>query len=223
MTAEYTYQPSTDYQNLQYNTQAKWFSAAGLNFEEKVAVNQSATQIPRQYFLKSNVDTQQKRNPPPFLRNLWMMLNDRSITCINWSGINSFVVSNKEELIMDVLPRFFKHNRLTSFTQQLLTYEFVKVKKKGVLQWLHANLNRENCDSLLYIKRKHDKKALINVEALKTKMHEQKQLILALESRLRISENNLQFVSHKYDVIERQMMCMQGLLRNLACPGVNFA
>jgi len=77
------------------------------------------------------------------------MLHDENIKCINWAGADSFMVSNTEELTRDVLPVFFKHNWLSSFTRQLSTYKFAKVKSMDVLECSHTHLKRGDYETSL--------------------------------------------------------------------------
>merc|ERR1719173_252219 len=112
------------------------------------------TQTPRSVAIQRN--PRPGRTLPRFLVNLWTMLNDESIKCINWSGVNSFVVSSREALSRNVLPKFFKHNRLTSFTRQLQSYQFEKLKGKGKLEWTHAYLSRGNYNLFHKIQRKQN-------------------------------------------------------------------
>jgi len=133
------------------------------------------------------------RSIPRFLINLWTMLNDESINSINWSGVNSFLVTSREAMSKDVLPKFFKHNRLSSFTRQLHMYHFEKVKDKGTLEWKHVYLNRSNPSLLRNIRRRKPKKLepklkKINEDLLK-KVKEQQEQILELKYRMGILEN----------------------------------
>merc|ERR1719382_69240 len=114
-----------------------------LAYESKSAIPRG--QMPQTGTVEINLPD---RSIPRFLINLWTMLNDESINSINWSGVNSFVVTNREALSKEVLPKFFKHNRLSSFTRQLHMYQFEKVKDKGTLEWKHVYLNCGNPSSL---------------------------------------------------------------------------
>ena len=114
---------------------------------------------------------------------------------------------------------------MTSFTRQLLTYEFVKVKGIIAMQWLHVNLDRRNYHSLFYIKRRlasDDKKVQVNVLELATKVHKQQQMIRALESRLTSLETNLEFLRDKCAVMDGQMVAILNIWRTLTRPGVNL-
>jgi len=131
---------------------------------------------------------------PRFVINLWTMLNDDSINSIQWSGVNSFVVTSREGLSRDVLPYFFKHNRLSSFTRQLHMYQFEKVKDKGTLEWKHVYLNRGNPNLLCNIRRRQkceDQKLKKTIKDLVKKVEEQQQMMIQLQGRMGRLENEL--------------------------------
>lgn len=161
------------------------------------------------------------RTLPRFLTNLWTMLNEKGITCINWSGTNSFVISSRKELTRSVLPKFFKHNRLSSFTRQLHMYQFMKVKDKGSLDWTHVFLNRENYHSLFKIRRKHtnhDSKLQNIADGLFKTVEEQDKKIVQLESRMVVLENELKRAEDMRVFMENQIAALREVLRPMCCP-----
>jgi len=172
--------------------------------------------------LRETLGKKAGRSLPRFLKNLWTMLNDESIRSIQWSGVNSFVVSSTEDLCRDVLPKFFKHNRLSSFTRQLHMYQFEKLKDKGIMEWRHVYLNRGNSSLLLSIRRKQkndDQKLKLLVEELELKIQDQNQQILQLKSRLSELEKEVKMGRERNTSLESQMFALATLIQTLAFPG----
>jgi len=166
------------------------------------------------------------RSLPRFLENLWTMLNDESIKCINWSGVNCFIVSSKEALSRNVLPKFFKHNRLSSFTRQLHMYQFEKLKDKSKLEWKHTYLNRGNYNLLYKIHRKQineDKKQNLVMKEMVLKIQEQKQIIAQLQCRMGVLENEVKRGQEMHASIQNQLLNIREVLRNLTRLSPNRA
>lgn len=61
---------------------------------------------------------------PPFLTKTYDIVDDPSTNhIVSWSiGNNSFVGWDPQAFSITLLPRFFKHNNLSSFVRQLNTY-----------------------------------------------------------------------------------------------------
>ncbi|KAI3993035.1 hypothetical protein MKX01_009778 [Papaver californicum] len=68
-------------------------------------------------------------SPPAFVSKTYDMVDYPSIDVIvSWSEINnSFFIWKSPELARDILPRFFKHNQLCSFSRQLNSFGYRKV------------------------------------------------------------------------------------------------
>ncbi|MES1908555.1 MAG: hypothetical protein MHM6MM_001467 [Cercozoa sp. M6MM] len=92
---------------------------------------------------------------PPFLEHLWTMLNDARLSpYISWSDDQTFVISQPKQFEIHVLPRFFKHNKLSSFVRQLNMYQFHKVRDADQLAWRHPYFRRGHRHLLKQIRRK---------------------------------------------------------------------
>mmetsp|Transcript_21056 Transcript_21056/g.43077 ORF Transcript_21056/g.43077 Transcript_21056/m.43077 type:complete len:587 (+) Transcript_21056:76-1836(+) len=62
---------------------------------------------------------------PPFLTKLYEILTAESADIVSFNpGVASFTIQNPSAFAKEVLPRYFKHNKLGSFSQQLHTYGF---------------------------------------------------------------------------------------------------
>ena len=63
---------------------------------------------------------------PQFLRHLWSMLNDPEIEdIISWHDgqQNTFTVHSQDRFSCEILPRYFKHCKFSSFVRQLNMYQ----------------------------------------------------------------------------------------------------
>uniref|UniRef100_M1BC85 Heat stress transcription factor A-6b n=1 Tax=Solanum tuberosum TaxID=4113 RepID=M1BC85_SOLTU len=65
-----------------------------------------------------------ENGPPPFLTKTYELVDDPSSNdVVSWSrGNNSFIVWDPQNLAINFLPRYFKHNNFSSFVRQLNTY-----------------------------------------------------------------------------------------------------
>ncbi|CCK70869.1 stress-responsive transcription factor HSF1 KNAG_0F02020 [Huiozyma naganishii CBS 8797] len=75
---------------------------------------------------------------PAFVNKLWSMLNDQAnLDLIRWADDGkSFIVTNREKFVHDILPKYFKHSNFASFVRQLNMYGWHKVQdvKSGSIQ-----------------------------------------------------------------------------------------
>ncbi|KAL4244834.1 HSF family protein [Abortiporus biennis] len=104
---------------------------------------------------------------PPFLQKLYEIVNDpANDELIRWSeNGDSFYVLNHEKFAREVLGRWFKHQKFTSFVRQLNMYGFHKIPhlQQGVLKsdtdtepwhFEHPHFRRSQPDLLCLIQRK---------------------------------------------------------------------
>uniref|UniRef100_A0A6V1UTD2 HSF-type DNA-binding domain-containing protein n=1 Tax=Heterosigma akashiwo TaxID=2829 RepID=A0A6V1UTD2_HETAK len=125
---------------------------------------------------------------PIFVRKTFEMVNacDRMIVCWTEDG-KSFLVKDRIRLAREVIPRYFKHNKFSSFVRQLNFYGFRKVKSAALLseaipsEWLefhHPKFQRGMPHILCEIKRaSHFEEKTSNVaETLRREQEEVSQL-----------------------------------------------
>eukprot|EP01084_Bolivina_argentea_P036524 67566_1 len=63
---------------------------------------------------------------PRFLQHIWTMLNDETLKSIlSWHDTlpNAFVVHKQNLFCTEILPKYFKHNKFTSFVRLLNMYQ----------------------------------------------------------------------------------------------------
>ncbi|ONH66541.1 Heat shock transcription factor [Cyberlindnera fabianii] len=70
------------------------------------------------------------KSKPAFILKLWTMVNEPSNQeLIKWcKDGKSFVVTNRENFVHEILPKYFKHSNFASFVRQLNMYGWHKVQ-----------------------------------------------------------------------------------------------
>ncbi|KAM5146298.1 LOW QUALITY PROTEIN: heat shock factor protein 3-like [Mantella aurantiaca] len=103
---------------------------------------------------------------PAFLMKLWALLEDPSngdVITWNWDGQN-FCILDDQRFSKEILPKYFKHNNLSSFIRQLNMYGFRKVmslesglvrpERGPAMEFQHPFFKKGRAELLEHIKRK---------------------------------------------------------------------
>ncbi|KAF7267946.1 hypothetical protein GWI33_018889 [Rhynchophorus ferrugineus] len=97
-------------------------------------------------------------NVPLFIKKLWKMVNDDNAEdIISWNNNgDGFVIHDQLNFVSKTLPKYFKHNHLSSFVRQLNLYDFHKIQNvdKDEFQFSHPFFMRDVPQLLALIKRK---------------------------------------------------------------------
>jgi len=80
---------------------------------------------------------------PAFLSKLWQLVNDeKNNGLVSWSSNGrSFIVHDQVKFSKEILPNYFKHQKMNSFIRQLNMYGFKKVPKlhEGTLNTIETD------------------------------------------------------------------------------------
>eukprot|EP01083_Nonionella_stella_P281449 957628_1 len=94
---------------------------------------------------------------PRFLQHIWTMLHDSTLkNIISWHETmpNAFVVKKQNAFCQEILPKYFKHNKFTSFVRQLNMYQFHKLRDEKPMTWSHPYLHKNKYSQLQFIQRR---------------------------------------------------------------------
>uniref|UniRef100_A0A4W5N3R0 Heat shock transcription factor 1 n=1 Tax=Hucho hucho TaxID=62062 RepID=A0A4W5N3R0_9TELE len=149
-------------------------------------------------------------NVPAFLTKLWTLIEDRDtdpLICWSPNG-NSFHVFDQGRFSKEVLPKYFKHNNMTSFVRQLNMYGFRKVvhieqgglvkPEKDDMEFQHPYFIRGQEPLLENIKRKVTNVSNVKHEDLKMSSDDVSKIL-----------TNVQNIKGKQETIDSQIIAMK--------------
>uniref|UniRef100_A0A674DNF5 Heat shock transcription factor 1 n=1 Tax=Salmo trutta TaxID=8032 RepID=A0A674DNF5_SALTR len=149
-------------------------------------------------------------NVPAFLTKLWTLIEDPDtdpLICWSPNG-NSFHVFDQGQFSKEVLPKYFKHNNMTSFVRQLNMYGFRKVvhieqgglvkPEKDDMEFQHPYFIRGQEPLLENIKRKVTNVSNVKHEDLKMSSDDVSKIL-----------TNVQNIKGKQETIDSQIIAMK--------------
>ncbi|XP_060105223.1 heat shock factor protein 3-like [Heteronotia binoei] len=136
---------------------------------------------------------------PGFLAKLWALVEDPgsdAVICWSRNGQN-FSILDEQRFAKELLPKYFKHNNLSSFIRQLNIYGFRKVvalengmmtsAKNSAIEFQHPFFKRDKFSLLTNIKRKV---SAVRAEELKV-CPEDLHKVLSEVQEMRDQQNNM--------------------------------
>ncbi|KAF4035763.1 HSF-type DNA-binding [Phytophthora infestans] len=126
--------------------------------EQELPINAEHNPTPTEA-KKAEVHVIKRRNVgvPKFLRFLYQILDAEDPNIITWSHEGTaFQIIQPDELAIQILPRYFKHNKVSSFQRQLNYFGFKKWTKTqtNICTFSHPFFLRADKDRMKFIKRK---------------------------------------------------------------------
>lgn len=121
--------PTMGEDDIQYIERPDMYDMDELNTQDHL--------VPYYYQQQSSLPPppQKRRREPakprqPFVMKLWLMVNDpANAKYIHWTPDGRlFQVEHREEFTSEMLPKYFKHNKFSSFVRQLNMYGWHKVQ-----------------------------------------------------------------------------------------------
>ncbi|GAB0194786.1 heat shock factor protein 3 [Grus japonensis] len=136
---------------------------------------------------------------PGFLAKLWALVEDpQSDDVICWSrNGENFCILDEQRFAKELLPKYFKHNNISSFIRQLNMYGFRKVialengmitaEKSSVIEFQHAFFKQGKAHLLENIKRKVSAVRTEDLKVCTEDLHK----VLSEVQEMREQQNNM--------------------------------
>eukprot|EP00601_Ochromonadales_sp_CCMP2298_P005453 CAMPEP_0173207604 /NCGR_PEP_ID=MMETSP1141-20130122/22027_1 /TAXON_ID=483371 /ORGANISM="non described non described, Strain CCMP2298" /LENGTH=147 /DNA_ID=CAMNT_0014133911 /DNA_START=74 /DNA_END=514 /DNA_ORIENTATION=+ len=101
-----------------------------------------------------------------FPQKLFVMMEIEDGDIVHWAPHGfAFVVTNQERFLKDIVPKYFKHTKLTSFQRQLNLYGFRRLTKgEDQGAYFHPKFQRSRREMMAEIKRLPPKGSLQTLE-----------------------------------------------------------
>uniref|UniRef100_A0A5S6PZH9 HSF-type DNA-binding domain-containing protein n=1 Tax=Trichuris muris TaxID=70415 RepID=A0A5S6PZH9_TRIMR len=182
-----------------------------MNYEGELGGSSLNVAKPTILYEVCHTQDEMKPSSSKFLLSLWEMLSDPSSRGdVSWSEDGSyFVITNARRFSEKVLPVYFKHNNLTSFTRQLYNYGFSRISplmkpdflrmlgqrphaKTEFLAFKHANFHRDHPEFLTNVRKRQQRPEGVSMW----------QTIFQINSKLDSICDRLNDLGHRVNVLE---------------------
>lgn len=167
------------------------------------------------------------KNVPGFIMKLFKMVTESPLHLIRWTDDGeAFVITSPEDFSKDVLPRFFRHNNISSFVRQLNMYGFHKLPNPSCdnfWEFIHPSFKKGRPELLYDLKRKSHKdnnEKEVDIMSILNELSSIRQQQREITSDLNLLQRNHQLLLHEVisarDQYIKQQDTIDKLLRFLA-------